>query len=276
MQTRWPLTEGGRNVANGRLAGKVCVVTGGGSRTEGMGTGRAAACLFAREGGRVAVWDINRDAAQYTVDLITAEGGEAAAFAGDVTDSAAVAGVVDEVVARWGRIDVLDNNIGIGGADGRGTVVDASEASWDKVMAVNVKSMMLTGKHIVPVMARNGGGSIINISSISAVRPRGLTPYTASKGAVIALSQAMAVDHGPDGIRVNCIAPGPIYTPMAAASGDDAERRERRRQSTLLKIEGDAWDIAHACVYFASNESRYVTGQLLLVDGGVSLTSAAR
>lgn len=143
-------------------------------------------------------------------------------------------------------------------------------------MTVNVKSILLTGKYIVPVMAANGGGSIINVSSISAIRPRGLTPYTTSKGAVIALTRAMAVDHGADRIRVNCVAPGPIYTPMAAASGDDAERRERRRQSSLLKIEGDAWDIAHATVFFASDESRYITGQTLLVDGGVSVSSPAR
>ena len=260
----------------GRLEGKVCIVTGGGSRTEGMGTGRAAACLFAREGARVAVWDLNRDAAQFTVDLISKEGGKAAAYVCDVTDSAQVKSSVAAVLAAWGKIDVLDNNIGIGGADGRGTVVDASEESWDKVMAVNVKSILLTGKHVIPAMAANGGGSVINISSISAIRPRGLTPYTASKGAVIALTRAMAVDHGPQRIRVNCIAPGPLYTPMAAASGDDAERRERRRLSSLLEIEGDAWDVAHAAVFFASDESRYVTGQLLLVDGGVSVTSRAR
>lgn len=260
----------------GRLTGKVCVVTGGGSRSEGMGTGRATACLFAREGGRVAVVDLNAEAARHTVELIEKEGGTAAAFAGDMTDSGQVEAIVSAVADLWGTIDVLFNNIGIGGADGRGTVVDATEDSWDRVMTVNVKTMMLTGKHVVPIMSRNSGGSIINVSSISAVRPRGLTPYTTSKGAVIALTRAMAVDHGAQRIRVNCIAPGPIYTPMAAASGDSAERRERRRLSSLLQIEGDAWDVAHAAVFFASEESRYVTGQILLVDGGVSVSSPAR
>lgn len=267
---------GDRFVTKGRLEGKVCVVTGGGSRNEGLGTGRATAVLFAREGGQVAVWDLNGDAAQYTVDMITKEGGEAAAFVGDVTNAKQVESVIGEVVRKWGRIDVLDNNIGIGGADGRGTVVEATEASWDKVMAVNVKSIMLTGKYVVPVMVKNGGGSIINVSSISAIRPRGLTPYTASKGAVIALTRAMAIDHGAQRIRANCVAPGPIYTPMAAASGNDPERRERRRMASILQIEGDAWDIAHATVYFASDESRYVTGQTLLIDGGVSVSSPAR
>jgi NAD(P)-dependent dehydrogenase (short-subunit alcohol dehydrogenase family) len=260
------------------LEGKVCIISGGGSRTEGMGTGRATACLFAREGGRVAVWDMNADAALYTVDLITKEGGEAAAFVGNVTSAADVERVVGEVVHKWGRIDVLHNNIGIGGADGRGTVVDATEESWDKIMSVNVKSVMLTGKHVIPVMAEGGGGSIINTSSISALRPRGLTPYTTSKGAIIALTTAMAVDHGAQRIRVNCIAPGPLFTPMAMAAddGDNPERRERRRLSSLLKIEGDAWDIAHAAVYFASDESRYVTAQTLVVDGGAGFSGAPR
>src|SRR5262249_17805925 len=140
--------EARKSVSKGRLEGKVCVVTGGGSRNEGLGTGRATACLFAREGGRVAVWDINRDAAQFTVDMIRKEGGEAEAFVGDVTRTEEVEAVIAAIVGKWGTIDVLDNNIGIGGADGRGSVVEATEASWDKIMTVNVKSIMLTGKYV--------------------------------------------------------------------------------------------------------------------------------
>jgi NAD(P)-dependent dehydrogenase (short-subunit alcohol dehydrogenase family) len=135
---------------------------------------------------------------------------------------------------------------------------------------------MLTGKFAVPAMAAGGGGSIINISSISALRPRGLTPYSASKGAVIALTRAMAVDHGKDGIRVNCIAPGPMYTPMVYSRGMSEELRERRRQASLLKIEGTGWDIGYAAVFLASDEARFITGIVLVVDGGVTIASPSR
>jgi NAD(P)-dependent dehydrogenase (short-subunit alcohol dehydrogenase family) len=125
-------------------------------------------------------------------------------------------------------------------------------------------------------MAKGGGGAIVNISSISALRPRGLTPYTVSKGAVIALTRAMAVDHAAQGIRVNCIAPGPVYTPMVYAAGMSPELRDQRRRASPLGIEGTGWDIAHAALFLASDEARYVTGVVLPVDGGVTLTSASR
>ncbi len=181
--------------------------------------------------------------------------------------------MVEEAVRRWGRLDILDNNVGIGG---RATVVDVDEKDWDHLMRVNVTSMMLTSKHAVPAMAQGGGGAIVNISSISALRPRGLTPYSVSKGAVIALTRAMAVDHAPEGIRVNCIAPGPVYTPMVYAAGMSAELRERRRRASPLGIEGSGWDIGAAALFLASDEARYITGVVLPVDGGVTLTSAGR
>ena len=143
-------------------------------------------------------------------------------------------------------------------------------------MRVNVTSMMLTSKHAVPAMARGGGGAIVNISSISALRPRGLTPYTVSKGAVIALTRAMAIDHAPQGIRVNCIAPGPVYTPMVSSDGMSPDLRERRRRASPLGIEGSGWDIGNAALFLVSDEARYVTGVVLPVDGGVTLTSASR
>jgi NAD(P)-dependent dehydrogenase (short-subunit alcohol dehydrogenase family) len=143
-------------------------------------------------------------------------------------------------------------------------------------MRVNVTSMMLASKHAIPAMIRAGGGAIVNISSISALRPRGLTPYSVSKGAVIALTRAMAVDHAADGIRVNCIAPGPVYTPMVYADGMSDELRERRRRSSPLGVEGTGWDIGYAALFLVSDEARYVTGVVLPVDGGVTLTSPAR
>jgi NAD(P)-dependent dehydrogenase (short-subunit alcohol dehydrogenase family) len=256
-----------------RLAGKVAIVTGAGSRAEGIGNGRATAVLFAREGARVLLVDQSRAAAEATLEMIVREGGEAAVCEADVTRADDCRNLVEEAVRRWGRLDVLDNNVGIGG---RATVVEVEEAAWDHLMRVNVTSMMLTSKHAIPAMARGGGGAIVNISSISALRPRGLTPYSVSKGAVIALTRAMAVDHAAEGIRVNCIAPGPVYTPMVYAGGMSQELRERRRRASPLGIEGTGWDIGHAALFLASDEARYITGVVLPVDGGVTLTSASR
>jgi NAD(P)-dependent dehydrogenase (short-subunit alcohol dehydrogenase family) len=256
-----------------RLEGKVAIVTGAGSRAPGIGNGRATAILFAREGARVLLVDQNPAAAEETLAMIKDEGGEAEVFTADVTRADDCRAMVERAVGRWGRLDILDNNVGIGGG---GSVVQVAEADWDQVMTVNVKSMMLAGKFAVPAMAAGGGGAIINISSISALRPRGLTPYSASKGAVIALTRAMAIDHAKDGIRVNCIAPGPVYTPMVYAGGMSEELRERRRRASPLGIEGTGWDIGYAALFLASDEARYITGVVLPVDGGVTLTSASR
>jgi NAD(P)-dependent dehydrogenase (short-subunit alcohol dehydrogenase family) len=249
-----------------RLKDKVAIVTGAGSRGEGIGNGRAAAILFAREGARVLLVDQSADAAEVTRAAIAAEGGEAAVCAADVTRAAECRAIVDEAVRRWGRLDILDNNVGIGG---RATVVEVDEAEWDHMMRVNVTSMMLTSKHAIPAMARGGGGAIVNISSISALRPRGLTPYSVSKGAVIALTRAMAVDHAPEGVRVNCIAPGPVYTPMVYAAGMSAELRDRRRRASPLGVEGTGWDIGHAALFLVSDEARYITGVLVEVVVGL-------
>lgn len=255
-----------------RLDGLVALVTGAGSRGPGIGNGRAAAVLFAREGARVALVDNVASHAEETRAMIAEEGGEAFVIQADVTQDGDCRRVVQETVRRYGPINILDNNVGIGGS---GSVVDVDEAAWDRVMTVNVKSMMLMSKHVVPVMAANGGGSIINISSLSALRPRGLTPYSTSKGAVIALTQAMAVDHAPEGIRVNCIAPGPVYTPMVA-EGMTPELRERRAKAAPLGVEGTGWDIGWAAVFLASPESRWITGVVLAVDGGASLVGPSR
>jgi NAD(P)-dependent dehydrogenase (short-subunit alcohol dehydrogenase family) len=252
----------------------VAIVTGAGSRGPGIGNGRAAAILFGREGARVALVDRVAEWAAQTQRMIQDEDGDCFVVEADVTRSADCAQVVQAVVDRYGPvIHILHNNVGIGGS---GSVVEADESAWDDVMRVNVKSMMLMSKHVIPVMAANGGGSIINISSVSAIRPRGLTPYTTSKGAVNALTQAMAVDHAAQGIRVNCILPGPVFTPMVESGGMTPAQRAIRTKASPLGIEGTGWDIGWAAVFLASPEARWITGQLLCVDGGVTLMSPAR
>jgi NAD(P)-dependent dehydrogenase (short-subunit alcohol dehydrogenase family) len=257
----------------GRLEGKVAIVTGAGSRAPGIGNGRATAILFAREGARVVLVDRVAEWADQTLGMIADEHGQASVFEADVTNSSECQRVVEEALRRYGRLDILQNNVGIGGS---GSVVDIDIDDWDRVMQVNVKSMMLMARHAIPVMASSGGGAITNISSISSIRPRGLTPYTTSKGAVNALTQAMAVDHAAQGIRVNAILPGPVYTPMVASSGMTSEQRAARAHASPLGTEGTAWDIGWAAVFLASDEARWITGQLLCVDGGVTLMSPAR
>src|SRR6202795_4574298 len=226
------------------LAGKVAIVTGGGAKADGIGNGRAASILLARAGANVLVVDRDLALAERTVAMIAAEGGSAVAASYDVTDSGQCAAMVDDAVSRWGRLDCLDNNVGIGS---KGSVVDETEENWARVMHVNVDSMFLACKHAIPAMISTaGGGSIVNISSISALRPRGLTVYSASKGAVIALTRAMAVDHASQGIRVNCVAPGPVYTPMVYARGMSPAARDQRRKASALGVEGTGWDIGHA------------------------------
>src|SRR5580704_8794475 len=189
------------------LAGKVAIVSGGGAAGDGIGNGRAAAILLARAGVKVVVADLDLGLAERTAEMIAAGGGTAAALACDVTREAECKRLVETAVERWGRLDFLDNNVGIGS---RGSVVDEKPEEYRRVMQVNVDTMFLLSKYAIPAMIKTArGGAIVNISSISALRPRGLTTYTVSKAAVIGLSQAMAVDHGKDHIRVNCICPGP-------------------------------------------------------------------
>ena len=256
-----------------RLAGKSAIITGAGSRAEGIGNGRATAILFAREGADVLLVDRDEAAVQATLDMIRAEGNDAAIAVADVTATEDCARIVADAVSRYGKLDILHNNVGIGG---RGTVEQISEVEWDHVQRVNVTSMMLTCKHAIPALRENGGGAIINVSSIAALRPRGLTAYSVSKAAVATLTQALAVDHGRDHIRANCIMPGPVYTPMVYSAGMSDELRERRKNASLLKQEGEPWDIGWAAVFLASDEAKYVTGVILPVDGGVTVRGPDR
>jgi len=250
------------------LSGKVALISGGGAADDGIGNGRAAAILLARAGTEVVVADRDLRLAERTVEMILAEGGTAAAVAGDVTSEADCKALVDTAVNRFGRLDFLDNNVGIGS---RGSVVDEKPEEYRRVMQINVESMFLLSKYAIPAMIRTAhGGAIVNISSISALRPRGLTTYTTSKAAVIGLTQAMAVDHGRDNIRVNCICPGPMYTPMVYAQGNGMSEaaRAQRANASVLKTEGTGWDVGHAVKFLLSGYARYITGQVLVVDGG--------
>lgn len=256
------------------LAGKVAIVAGGGAAGDGIGNGRAAAILLARSGTKVLVVDRELGLAQRTVEMIAAEGGTGAAHAADLTDEKQARDMVTAALDRYGRLDFLDNNVGI---SSRGSVVEESPETWRRVMQVNIEPMFLASKYAIPAMIKTAGrGAIVNISSISALRPRRLTVYTASKGAVIALTRAMAVDHASEGIRVNCVAPGPVYTPMVYASGMSDRNRDQRRRASPLGLEGTGWDIGQAVRFLLSDHARYITGQTLVVDGGVTLMSPNR
>jgi NAD(P)-dependent dehydrogenase (short-subunit alcohol dehydrogenase family) len=256
------------------LAGKVAIVSGGGAVADGIGNGRAAAILLARAGTKVLVADRELALAERTVEMIKADGGTAAAHAGDVTVEAECKRLVEAALDRFGRLDLLDNNVGIGS---RGNVVDEKPEEYRRVMQVNVETMFLVSRHAIPAMIKTAnGGAIVNISSISALRPRGLTTYTTSKAAVIGLTKAMAVDHGRDHVRVNCICPGPVYTPMVYGRGMSERARSQRANASVLKTEGTGWDIGHAVRFLLSDHARYITGQVLVVDGGVTLQGPER
>ena len=252
-----------------RLEGKVAIVTGAGSSGPGVGNGRATATLFAREGAKVLLVDITEERAAETMEMIQAEGGVASTVQADVTKAADCERMVETCIDRYGRLDILDNNVGI---SRRGTVVEVSEEDWDHIMAVNVKTIVMASKFAIPRMMEVGGGSIINISSIAGLRAHSSTPYTASKAAVIGLTISMAADHGPDGIRTNCIAPGLVYTPMVAPRMDD-DLRQIRSSSAPLRTEGTAWDIGNAALFLASDEARWINGVVLPVDAGLVATS---
>ncbi|RZI96800.1 MAG: glucose 1-dehydrogenase [Variovorax sp.] len=252
--------------ASSGLDGRVAIVTGAGSRSADIGNGRAAAILLARRGARVLLLDAQWDAARETARMIEAEGGIALAAACDVSDAAQCRQAVATAVATWGRVDILVNNVGIGGPAGNAVEVDLE--AWDHALRVNVTSMMLMAKYAIPEMRKVGRGAIVNIASVAGLL--GGTPallYPTSKGAVVNMTRAMAAHHGVEGIRVNCVAPGMVYTPMVAGRMTP-EVREQRRKRSLLQTEGSAWDVGHAVAYLASDEARWVTGVILPVDAG--------
>ncbi|WP_372619181.1 SDR family NAD(P)-dependent oxidoreductase [Falsiroseomonas sp.] len=260
-----------------RFVGKVAIVTGAGCIGPGWGNGRAIAVGLAREGATVLGLDRNPDSMTETAERITAEGGRFEAASCDVTESAAIARMVAETMARHGRIDVLVNNVGGSAAGGP---VEMAEEIWDLQIDTNLKSVFLTCKHVLPVMEMQGGGAIVNLASTSGIRWTGAAQvaYAAAKAGVIQLSRVVAMQYAAKGIRVNTVVPGQMHTPMVEArlagqrAGGDVEKLVASRLARIpLGFAGDGRDTANAVLFLASEEARFITGTELVVDGGMTV-----
>ena len=258
-----------------RVKDKVALVTGSGSMGPGWGNGKAASVLYAREGAKVFAVDLNLSAAQETKAIIGEEGGSCTPFQADVSSADEVQSMVEECLRIHGRIDILHNNVGIPDIGGPEEI---TEENWDRLFAVNVKSMYLTCRWCIPWMVRQGGGAIVNISSIASIRHVGFpcVSYAACKGAVNQLTQNIAVQYAEKGVRANCVLPGLIHTPhiehfLTSVYGGDVEDMIKQRNALVpMKRMGDAWDVANAALFLASDEAKYITGAQLVVDGGIT------
>lgn len=262
-----------------RLDGKVALVTGCGTHGEGWGNGKAISVLLARQGAKIFGADLNLDAAKETQRIIHEEGGEAHVMAANVTTAAGVTEMVDACMAQFGRIDILINNVG---RSEPGGPVEMSEETWDEQMDVNVKSAFLCCKAVLPIMEKQGGGAVVSISSVAGISYVGKPQvgYAAGKAALQQLTKTTAVIYAARGVRLNCVAPGLVFTPLVKrladkyAKGDFEGFVAHRHNQVPAGFMGDAWDVANTVVFLASDESRYITGQTIVVDGG--LTSATR
>ena len=262
-----------------RLENKVAIVVGGGqSPGETMGNGRATALLFAQEGAKVLVDDNRPDSAQETAAMIHQEGGIAEAVGVDITDEASIKAMVQRCLDLWGRIDVLHNNVGISIAGGDAEITEITSEAFDWVISVNLKGMVMTCKHVIPVMRKQQSGSIVSISSIAAWNAYPLIGYKTTKQAVIAMTEQIAFQNAPHGIRANVILPGLMDTPMAVdtrvrALGKSREEivAGRNARVPLRGRMGTGWDVAHAALFLASDDASFITGAALPVDGGEQL-----
>ncbi|OAX81779.1 hypothetical protein ACJ72_03881 [Emergomyces africanus] len=256
------------------LTGKIAIVTGAGCLDDGIGNGRAISILLAHDGCNVVCLDRNLDWASKTVEMIASKPnrGKAIAFKADVTCADDCEAAVELAVKSFGRLDILVNNVGIGGA--AGTAIEVDMAEWAKGLEINVSSMVQMSKYAIPAMRRNEGevkGNIVNMGSVAGLK--GGTPhllYPTAKGAVVNMTRAMAAHHAADGIRVNCVCPGMLYTPMMYGRGMTEEAREARRKRSLLGTEGNGWDAAGAVVFLAGPHARWITGVVLPVDAGAT------
>jgi len=265
----------------GRLSDKAALVIGAGSIAPGWSNGKATAVQLAREGAKVACFDRNSEAAEEVAAIIREEGGDAFAIGGDATSSADLASAVASTVAAFGKLDVLHNNVGIVVAGG---VVDLPEDEWDRVFAVNLKSCYLAMKHAIPHMVSAGGGAIVNVSSISSIRFLGpiYPAYYSSKAALNHLTRVTAMEFAAQQVRVNAVLPGLMNTPMAVLSAVENrgvapdkmdEEWKKKAERIPLGWMGDAWDVAKAAAFLASDDARFITGVSLVVDGGLTLRS---
>ena len=251
-----------------RLQDKVTIITGGAS-----GMGRVAARMFAAEGAKVVVADVTEEAARSVVDEVTAAGGQAIAVAADVSKEADAKRMVQESVRAYGRVDALYNNAGIMPAADH-SVIDTDVETWDKVMAVNVRGVFLGCKYAIPKMVEQGSGSVINISSFVAIlgcsNPQ--DAYTASKGAVLALTKSLAVQFAPKGVRTNAICPGPVETPLLMdwLVKDEEAKRIRLARNPTGRF-GKPEEIAYMAIYLASDEAKWTNGASLVIDGGITV-----
>ena len=263
-----------------RLKEKTAIVVGAGqSPGEGMGNGRAAALLFAREGARVLAVDHRLDSAKETAQAVANEGGTCVAFEADVTKEASLKAAVAQAMTLWGRIDVLHNNVGVSLAGGDATPMEITEEAFDRVNAINLRGTIMACKHVVPIMRKQQAGSIINISSVAALTANYPTvAYKTTKAGMIAFTEQLAYQNAEYGVRVNAILPGLMNTPMAVDTrartwGKSRAEVEAARNARvpLRKRMGTAWDVAYAALFLASDEANFITGIGLLVDGGGSL-----
>ncbi|SHK89941.1 NAD(P)-dependent dehydrogenase, short-chain alcohol dehydrogenase family [Bradyrhizobium lablabi] len=262
-----------------RLKDRIAIVVGAGqSPGEGMGNGRATALTFAREGARVLCVDHRLESAQETVDMIAAKGGTAAAFRADVTKNAELKAMAEDTLSRWGRIDILHNNVGVSLAGGDAGLLDITEEALERCVAINLKSCIFAAKHVIPIMRKQQSGTIINISSMAAITTYPYVAYKATKAAMIAFTEQLAYQNAEYGIRANVILPGLMNTPMAV----DTRAREFNKSRAEVEAERDAkvplrrkmgtgWDVANAALFLASDEANFITGVTLPVDGGASV-----
>jgi NAD(P)-dependent dehydrogenase (short-subunit alcohol dehydrogenase family) len=262
---------------SGRLEGKVAIVAGAGCAGPGWGNGRACAVLFAKEGARVFAVDRDAAAMEETVVLARAAGGEIETHRCDVTSAPAIAAMVTACMDCWGRVDILINNVGGSAAGGP---VEMAEEVWDTQVDYNLKSVFLTCKYVLPVMEAQAAGAVVNIASTSGLRFTGAAQvaYAATKAGVIQMTRVVAVQYAPKGIRLNCVVPGQLHTPMVEArlakqrAGGDVEALLKQRLERIpLGFMGDGRDTANAALFLASNEARFVTGTEIVVDGGMTV-----
>jgi NAD(P)-dependent dehydrogenase (short-subunit alcohol dehydrogenase family) len=259
-----------------RLQGKTAIIVGAGqSPGEGLGNGRATALRFAREGAQVLAVDRDLASAQETAAMASAEGGACIAFQADVTREETLAAAAAAALERWGRIDILHNNVGVSIAGGDATLLELTEEAFDRVNAINLRGTVMACKHVLPAMRQQRSGAIINISSIAAWAGYPLVTYKATKAALIAFTQQLAVQNAEFGIRANVILPGLIDTPMAVDTRARAWNKsraevvaERNANVPLRQRMGTAWDVANAALFLASDEADFITGVALPVDGG--------